>query len=141
MQKSKLIVIGLIKNENNEFLISERLDPDVPDAHLKWDIPGGTNEFGESLEETLDREIIEETGLNIKILKLIPKSVSKMWKHKDYDMHAIVFCYECLYLNGDIKLNDPKINNLKWASLSELTKYDFLPTTKYFIEMLLNKEI
>ena len=111
MQKTKLVVLGLIKNNKNEFLLSQRFDLDVPDAHLKWDLPGGTNEFGESLEITLSREILEETGLNIKILKLLPKSISKTWKHNQYDMHVVVLCYDCLYLNGEVNLNDHKIND------------------------------
>ena len=66
--KTKLVVLGLIKNDKNEYLLSQRYDLDVPEAHLKWDLVGGTNEFGEDLEETLYREVFEETGLKVKIL-------------------------------------------------------------------------
>ena len=31
-----------------------------------WDLPGGSMEFGETIFETLFRDIHEETGLNIK---------------------------------------------------------------------------
>lgn len=113
---------------------------DVPEAHLKWDLPGGTNEFGESLETTLEREVVEETGLNVKILKLLPKNISKTWKHNQFDMHVVVLCYHCIYLNGEVHLNDPKIHDLKWVPFAELAGYNFLPTTKCFIDMLLNKE-
>ncbi len=51
--KTKLVVLGLIKNDKNQYLLSQRYDLDVPEAHLKWDLVGGTNEFGEDLEETL----------------------------------------------------------------------------------------
>ncbi len=44
-QKSKLVVLGLIKNKENKFLLSQRYDPDIPEAHLKWDLPWWTNEF------------------------------------------------------------------------------------------------
>ena len=51
--KSKLVILGLIENQNHEFLLSQRYEPKLPEVHLKWDLPGGRNEFGESLEETL----------------------------------------------------------------------------------------
>lgn len=72
MKKTKLIVLGLITNNKNEILLSQRFDPDIKDAHLKWDLLGGTNEFGESLETTLKREIKEETGLRVKVMNLLP---------------------------------------------------------------------
>jgi mutator protein MutT len=136
MRKKKLIVLGLIQNDKNEYLLSQRYDPDVLDAHLRWDLPGGTNEFGESLEDTLKREILEETGLEIKILEMLPKSTSRKWKHKDYSIHVVVFCYHCMYVKGEIHLNDYKINNLKWVKNDDFKNYDFLPTTKVFIDMV-----
>lgn len=96
MRKKKLIVLGLIKNDKNEFLLSQRYNPDILDAHLRWDLPGGTNEFGESL----------------------------------------VFCYHCYYVNGKTHLNDHKINDLKWVKKDDFKNYDFLPTTKAFIDMV-----
>lgn len=137
MRKKKLIVLGLIKNKNNEFLLSQRYDPDILDAHLRWDLPGGTNEFGESPEETLKREILEETGLEVEVGEMLPKSVSRKWKHKDYSIHVVVFCYNCLYVKGETNLNDHKINDLKWVKLEDFKNYDFLPTTKSFIDMVL----
>ena len=71
-RKTKLIVLGLIQNEKKEFLTSVRFDPKVPEAHLKFDFVGGTNEFVESLEATLVREIREETGLEVIVLKMFP---------------------------------------------------------------------
>lgn len=138
-KKSKLVVLGLIENQNNEYLLSQRYDPDVPEAHLKWDFPGGTNEFGESLEETLEREVLEETGLKIEIVEMFPKSISRLWDHKNFKQHTIVVCYYCKMLDGTLHLNDHKIQDLKWIQFSDLGTYDFLPTTKCFIDMLVNK--
>ena len=71
-KKQKVIVEGIIEDEKGNILMSQRQDPEIKEAHLKWDLPGGTNEFGESLKDTLKREILKETGLKVKVLEMSP---------------------------------------------------------------------
>jgi len=137
----KLIVLGFILNEKKKILITQRFDPDIPEAHLKWDVPGGKNEFSESLEETLTREIKEETGLEANIEKMIPLSYSRFWEHTDFHLHVIVLGYICRYKNGKPTLGDKKINEMKWVNHEELQKYEFLPTTKIFMDYLLENNM
>jgi len=37
----------------------------------EWSIPGGTLELGETLEQGVARELLEETGLTVRVLQLI----------------------------------------------------------------------
>lgn len=37
----------------------------------EWSIPGGTLELGESLEQGVARELLEETGLEVRVVELI----------------------------------------------------------------------
>ena len=57
-----LTIRGIIKNENGEILIvrrhpKSRTDPDT------WELPGGKVEEGEFFDDSLVREIMEETSL------------------------------------------------------------------------------
>lgn len=135
MQKtSKLVVLGIVENKKGEILISQRFEPILPEVHLKWDLLGGKNEFGESLEETLVREILEETGLKVEISCLLPKTLSKVWEYDDCKQHTILICFLCKLIEGELRLNDEKINDLKWISPDDADKFDFMPTSREFIE-------
>jgi len=134
-KKQMLVVIGIIEDGDGKILVSQRSDPKIPEAHLKWDVPGGKNEIGESLAETLAREILEESGLNVEVLDMLPDCVSKEWEHEDYLQHVLVFCYRCKLIGGELHLNDHRINELKWVSPLEAQGLDLLPTTKVFIDL------
>ncbi len=49
-----------------------------------WDLPGGEIEFGETPEETLERELMEETGLKLKSYKLL-KALSNVINYTEAD--------------------------------------------------------
>jgi ADP-ribose pyrophosphatase YjhB (NUDIX family) len=136
--KSKLVVLGLVENNNHEFLICQRYEPDLPEVHLKWDFPGGTNEAGESLEETVRRELLEETGLEVEVLNFLPQTVERLWKYSDHHQETVVHCCLCRLVGGVLCGDDHKINDLKWISKERFTEFDFLPTTKEFIDIIIS---
>jgi len=129
-------VIGIIENERGEILVSQRFDPKVPKAHLKWDVPGGKIEKGESSREALLREITEETGLEVKILKRLGKPIFPIWELEDSLLHIKLYCYYCRFLNGELKLGDHRIKDLKWIKKSEIANFDFLETTESFLNLI-----
>ncbi len=67
---------------------------------------------------------------------MFPKSISKSRNHKDFKQHTIVVCYHCKLLSEKLHLNDHKIQDLKWVSIDLINEYDFLPTTKCFIDII-----
>lgn len=64
-----MIVLATIVKNEKVLLVkhSSSLKPDYGD----WLLPGGSVKTGESLENALKREIIEETGLEIEIVRKI----------------------------------------------------------------------
>jgi ADP-ribose pyrophosphatase YjhB (NUDIX family) len=61
-------VTVLIVNEKEEILLVKRRNE--PGKNL-WSFPGGLIELGESIKKTAEREVKEETGLKIKVRKLL----------------------------------------------------------------------
>src|SRR6202521_3228961 len=58
---------GVIIEQGRALLIRRGSEP----LRGEWSIPGGTLELGESLEQGVARELLEETGLEVRVLELI----------------------------------------------------------------------
>ena len=61
--------------EHGRILLTQREDSDV------WCLPGGAVEDGESLEEAAAREAFEETGLQVRLTRLVGMYSQPRWHH------------------------------------------------------------
>lgn len=111
---------GLLINDNNEILILKRSKSTdyMPD---KWDIPGGSVEFGEIVEDALIREFVEETKLNVFPIKPI-HIYSNMGQLPHRQTIQIV--YLCKFDKGEVLLNPEEHSEYKWIKYSDLNKYE-----------------
>ena len=86
----------------------------------KPDLPGGRVEEGENFQEGLHREIQEETGITVRILRLI----SKWTYEKGPELTVAGITYLCQYLGGDVKLSSEH-REYCWKTPIELEKLGF----------------
>lgn len=99
-----------------------------PERYKKWSgyaFPGGHIEEGESIAESVIREVYEETGLTITAPKLV---AVKDWE-PDEGGRYIVFCYKATRFSG--KLRSSEEGEVSWVEKDQLEKldlsYDMLP--------------
>lgn len=87
---------ALIRNGRGEVLLLH-VDPALVQGKEYWDIPGGRMQRGQSTEETLRREIEEETGVgDVKIGKHIGMVLSPIrLPFADGDVGLILGIYKC----------------------------------------------
>jgi nucleoside triphosphatase len=104
----------------------------------QYSVPGGHIELGERIEDALQREIKEETGLDIFDLKFIAFQEfiydDAFWKKK----HFIFFDYYCKTRMSEVTLNE-EAQDYIWAELDTLFELPLEPYTKIAIERYLEK--
>lgn len=111
-KRTIVAVKGLIVNEDKILLLQRSgSDPISPGI---WEFAGGSIEFGETLDTALLREIKEETGLFVKIEKLLYADASMIQENR----HAVVLCYYCTTAQKQIILSFEH-QNYKWATKEE----------------------
>jgi len=97
---------------------------------LKWDVPGGGVDPGETMEKTLVREVKEETGLTINIRQVLHLYVNLAEFPKRQTFQAV---YLCDYVGGDIQLNPEEHDAYLWLNKEEMRTIDAIAFLKDFI--------
>ena len=103
--------------EGDKYLILKR-SPDTPSYPNCWDFPGGRLEKGEDVLRSLEREVLEETGLRIKATKPV------FIFHEILNGKSLVFIiYLCEKISGKINISHEH-TEYKWAKRDEILKLD-----------------
>jgi 8-oxo-dGTP diphosphatase len=84
-----------------------------------WALPGGRMDPGETIEQTIIREVKEETGLNVTILSKVGEYVEKGVKD-DVEYEYYPTCFIVKPVEGEIKKQDSEIQEIRLFSLNAL---------------------
>jgi 8-oxo-dGTP diphosphatase len=101
-----------IIQDGDKFLILKR----TQEENDIWEIPGGRMEFGESLENTLHREVKEETNLEI-----IPKRIINSWDLIEDLRQISGVIYLCKIKSGELQLSHEH-KDFQWITTDDLNK-------------------
>lgn len=93
------VVAGVVFNEKNDVLLIKR---GIPPRKGMWALPSGFMDMGETPKEAVLREFTEETGLKVKILKLLDVFPEKSLRYKE----VLVIGYLLWITGGTLKAGD-----------------------------------
>jgi len=86
-----------------------------------WALPGGRMDPGEKIEQTVVREVKEETGLYVAIVSVVGDYVEKGVKD-DIEYEYYPTCFAVKPVGGELRKQDSEIQEIKAFSLDALPK-------------------
>ena len=104
--KHSVSVAGIVVREDDRVLVIRRDDND------QWEAPGGVLELGESFENGVRREVLEETGLTITVERL-----TGVYKNLTHGIVALV--YRCRPAGGDAHPT-AEAREVRWMTREEI---------------------
>lgn len=127
--------------DNDKLLLTKNQD----DEGYFYLFPGGGQEHGETLEQAVRRECLEEVGEQVEVgsLVFIREYIGKNHEHAsfDYDFHQVEHYFICNIENGQsekTKPTNPDTNQvgLEWLPIDKLLDYRIYP--KELLQQIIN---
>lgn len=112
-------VVAAILKKEDKILIAKKREG-KPLAGL-WEFPGGKIEEGETPEESIIRELMEELNIKVRVNEYVGESIY------DYGDGEIISLkgFTAEIIEGNIKLTDH--DEYKWVTLEEIYNYKVAP--------------
>ena len=96
---------------------------------LKWEFPGGKLKTGETPEACIVREIREELGLEISVIRLLPPV-----RYRYSDSYIRLIPLVCVIRQGEIDLSEHR--SCSWVPLSRLEQIDWLEADREVVALI-----
>ncbi len=114
----KIEVVAGIIYFDNKILCVQRPKNGLPYISEKFEFPGGKIENGESKEDALKRELLEELNISIDIKSMFLEVV-----HEYPDFELTMHSFICEVDTDELTLNEHVAK--KWLPLEEIDKLDW----------------
>ena len=114
----KVAVVVFIEFENKVLLIQRAVDP----GKGKWALPAGFVDYDEAPDVAARREVLEETGIESKISRLLA-----VFPKRDHGLADIIIAYSAEIISGVLQAGDDAAD-AGWFSRDELPPLVFYPS-------------
>jgi 8-oxo-dGTP diphosphatase len=125
----KKIGVAVIRNDRRQILIDRRRN--TGDMAGLWEFPGGKIERCETVEECIQREILEELGIEIEVIEPLMEI-----EHTYPNFRVTLFVYLCHLISGEPQ--PIECDEVRWVNVTELDRYTFPEANLQIIQELQN---
>jgi 8-oxo-dGTP diphosphatase len=109
----------IIQNSKKEILLGKR-DMSSHAYPGFWGLPGGMSDYGEHVERTAEREVKEELGVDVKIIRR-SKNIYQNIPNKDNRFHSVDIPFYAKITKGAPKAKD-ETSEVGWFKPSVIRK-------------------
>lgn len=126
-----MLGVGALIIEHNRILLVERGREPLKGC---WSLPGGVLETGETLEQGIRREVLEETGLVIEPLEVVEIFERIMRDNEGCpEYHYVLIDYLCRPTGGSLQAADD-VSRAEWVRKRSISGYHLTEGTLEVIE-------
>jgi mutator protein MutT len=111
------VAIGVVQREG-KILICQRHKDNTLGGF--WEFPGGKREDDESIQECLHRELLEEVGIKIAVIRELT-AIAHDYSHGQVALHPFL----CKHVDGEA--SPLQCQQIKWVKPQELFNFRFPP--------------
>jgi A/G-specific adenine glycosylase len=125
------IGVGILINEQEEALIALR--PEEAMLGGLWEFPGGKQKEGESIQETVVRELKEELGIKAEVVEPFMQ-LKHAYSHFKITLYASI----CVLIEG--KPAPKTSQEIKWVPIEQLDEFPFPKANRRLTDKMMRKE-
>jgi 8-oxo-dGTP diphosphatase len=115
-----IVGVGAVVLRNRQVLLVRRAsDP----LRGQWSLPGGMLELGETLKKAAEREVLEETGLRVRVDEvldvfdsIVPDAEGRT------QFHYVLIDFLCHSSSGETRAGSD-VSEVAWAGVNELERF------------------
>ena len=124
------VVAAIVFDKHGRVLLAQRAEDD---RHpLKWEFPGGKLRPGESPEDCVRRELIEEMGIRVEV-----SDIFHVVNHSYTDRDILLLAYTCKWTGAEEVLTNVH-KRYGWVRPNDISSYDMLQADWPIIDKLTN---
>jgi len=124
------VLCGIIQNQEGQVFIARR----KPGKSMagKWEFPGGKLEENETEQDCLQRELLEELGMRVRVGEKLGEN-----EHHYTNFSIRLITYHCEIISATYELTDHDV--YEWVAPDRLSEFELAAADLPFVDLIQNK--